>query len=321
MMLLSKRGFRWILAGAVVGAGVLVNVGLFGPEQHEEPVAVLDAPGTSAKDSASPAGPRPGEKKDRRASRGRLDLGVNTPVQQPVHHEEGPSLVADEWLEVEDGTPMDAPALRKGASSSEARIAEVKKDRSQSDSGLVPRGIFLRTVPRSTRRDAEPPDDWAGRDAEPPDDWAGRDAEPPDDWTGRDAEPPDDWTGRETSWRRDDERNQGTSIERDGTRGENGGQGTGDVSAPALKAVSVGSPVMMTCANEPWVCNAFSIAFILPNTIPAASNGTEAIQFPIAGGPDIVWIRTESGVIEVATQNLTNADQLAALIDHLVPPR
>ena len=78
---------------------------------------------------------------------------------------------------------------------------------------------------------------------------------------------------------------------------------------------------MMTCANEPWICNAFSLAFLLPDTIPAVSNDTEAIQFPIAGGPDIVWIRTESGVIEISTENLTDAKQLAALIDRLVAPR
>jgi hypothetical protein len=78
---------------------------------------------------------------------------------------------------------------------------------------------------------------------------------------------------------------------------------------------------MMTCATEPWICNAFSLALILPDTIPAVSDGTKAVQFRIAGGPDIVWIRTESGVIEVATENLTDVDQLAALIDQLVPPR
>ena len=78
---------------------------------------------------------------------------------------------------------------------------------------------------------------------------------------------------------------------------------------------------MMTCADERWICNAFSLAFILPDTIPAVSRGIEAIQFPIAGGPDIVWIRTESGVIEISTENLTDAKQLAALIGRLVPPR
>jgi hypothetical protein len=78
---------------------------------------------------------------------------------------------------------------------------------------------------------------------------------------------------------------------------------------------------MMTCADERWICNAFSLAFILPDTIPAVSRGIEAIQFPIAGGPDIVWIRTESGVIEVFTENLTDVEQLIALIEQLAIPR
>ena len=295
-MLRFKRGLMWILAGTVIGAGVLVYVGLFGPERHEAPLGILDTRGSSAKDSASPAGPRPREgqltapreKKDRRASRGRLDPGVDTPVRQPVHREEGSSLAAGERLEAKDGTPMDALALRRAPSSSETRIAEVTKDRSQSDSGRVAGGIFLQADPPSTRRDAEPPDDW---------------------------------TGPETPWRSNDERNQGWSNERDGARRENGDQETRDVSDPTLKRVSLGSPIMMTCANERWICNAFSLAFILPDTIPAVSRGIEAIQFPIADGPDIVWIRTESGVIEVSTENLTNVQQLTALIDQLAPPR
>jgi hypothetical protein len=183
---------------------------------------------------------------------------------------------------------VDARALRPETSSSETRIAEVTEDRSQSDAGRVAIDVFLRAVPQSTDRDAEPPDDW---------------------------------TAAATPGRRDDERVWGRSIERNGGRGDNGDQGTDGVSGTVLKGVSVGSPVMMTCANEPWICNAFSLAFILPDTIPAVSDGTEAIQFPIAGGPDIVWIRTESGVIEVSTENLTDVDQLAALIDQLVPPR
>jgi hypothetical protein len=291
-----KRGLMWILAGAVIGTNVLVYVGLFGTERHEPPPGVLDTRGTSAKDSASPAGPRPREapltapreKKDRRASRGRLDPGVDTPVQQPVHLEEGSFLAADERLKAKDGTPMDAPALRKGTSSSETRIAEATKDRSQSDAGRVARGIFLRAVPRSTRRDAEPPDDW---------------------------------TGPETPWRSNHKRNQGWSNERDGARHENDDQQTHGVSDAALRGVSLGRPVMMTCADERWICNAFSLAFILPDTIPAVSRGIEAIQFPIAGGPDIVWIRTESGVIEVSTENLTDVEQLTALIDQLAAPR
>jgi hypothetical protein len=286
----------WILAGAVIGTGVLVYIGLFGTERHEATSGVLDTRGTSAKDSASPAGPRPlegqltapREKKDRRASRGHPDPGVDTPIRKSVHHEDGSSLAADEHLEEKDGTPADAPALRQGTSSSGTRIAEVAEDRSQSDAGRVARDTFSRAVPQST---------------------------------GGDTESQDDWTAHETSWRRDDVRNQGWSIEHGGGGAENGDRGTGGVSNPVAKGVSVGNPVMKTCAKEPWICNAFSIASILPDTIPAASNGTEAIQFPIPGGPDIVWIRTKSGVIEVSTENLTDVEQLTALIDQLAPPR
>ena len=295
-MLQFKRGLIWILAGAVIGTGVLVYMGLFATERHEPLWGVLDTRGTSAKDSASAAGQRPREgqqtapreKKDRRASRGPLDPGVDTPVQPPVHHEEGSSLAADERLKAQDGTPMDAPALRKRTRSSETRIAEVTQDRSQSDAGRAARGISLAAVPRSTRGDAEPPDDW---------------------------------TDPETPSRSNDKRKQGWSNERDGARRENGDEEPRDVAVPELKRVSLGSPIMMTCANERWICNAFSLGFILPDTITAVSRGTEAIQFPIADGPDIVWIRTESGVIEVSTENLTEVEQLTNLIDQLATPR
>ncbi len=295
-MLRFRRGLIWILAVAVVGAGALVYVGLFGPERQEVPLEVLGADSTSAKDSASPAGPRPregqlaapGVNKERRVARGRPAPGADARVRQVIHHEEGSSLSADERIEAKDGTPAGARALRPGTSSSETLIAAETEDRSQSNAEHVARTIFLRAVPQSS---------------------------------GGDVEAPSDWTTPETPWRRDDKRNWGRRIERDGGRGETGDHGTDGVSDPVLAGVSVGSPVMMTCAIEPWICGAFPLASILPDTIPATSDGTKAIQFPIAGGPDIVWIRTESGVIEVSTENLTDVDQLAALIDQLVPPR
>jgi hypothetical protein len=288
-----RRGLMWILAGAVIGTGALDSVGLFGAERHELPPGVLDTRGTSAMESASPVGPRsregalipPGEGNDPRASRGHLDPGADTPVQQRLHNKERSSLTTDERLETKGGTPMDATALR---SSSETRISEATKDRSQSDAGRAARGIFLPTVPRSTRHDAEPPDDS---------------------------------TGPETPRRSNDKRNQGWSNERDEARRETGDQQTHSVPNDALKGVSLGRPVMMTCADERWICDAFSLASVLPDTIPAASGGIEAIQFPIAGGPDIVWIRTESGVIEVSTENLTEVEELTALIEQLAAPR
>ena len=286
------RGLVWILAAGVIGAPALVYVGLFGPEPQE----LLGTRSTSAGDSASPAGPRPRagqlaalrENKGRRAAGGRPDPGVDAPVRQPIHHEAGSSLAADERLESKEGAAPGARALRPRTTSPVTRVTEVPEDRVQGGAEHVARVTLSRAGPQST---------------------------------GRDAESPDDWTAPERPWRRNDERNRGLSIERDGGRGEIGDQGTDGVSDRVLQEVSVGSPVMMTCATEPWICNAFSLALILPDTIPAVSDGTKAVQFRIAGGPDIVWIRTESGVIEVATENLTDVDQLAALIDQLVPPR
>ena len=96
------RGLVWILAAGVIGAPVLVYVGLYGPEPQE----VLGTRSTSAGDSASPAGPRPRagqlaalrENKGRWAAGGRPDPGVDAPVRQPIHHEAGSSLAADERL-------------------------------------------------------------------------------------------------------------------------------------------------------------------------------------------------------------------------------
>lgn len=299
-MLRFRRVLVWIWVVAVIGAGALVYRAFDGTTRHEGPLEVLGTHSFEAVDAESPAGPGPREgqlatpraNRNRRADPVRLDREVDAQTGQPIHQKEEASLAADKQadkhIEAKDGTTVGARALRPETNPSETRIPEVSEDPAQSDAGRVAIDVFWRAVPQTT---------------------------------GRDAEPADDWTAAETPGRRDDERVWGRSIERDGGRGDYGDQGADGVFGPVLSGVSVGSPVMMTCANERWICNAFSLAFMLPDTIPAVSNDTEAIQFPIAGGPDIVWIRTESGVIEISTENLTDAKQLAALIDRLVPPR
>jgi len=295
-MLRFGGGLVWILAIAVIAVGVLVYVGLFGPAWQEAPLEVLGSRNTSETNSASTAGASPRERqpaisrenRDLRAVHRRLDRGVDAAVRQPIHHEEESFLTADESIEAQGGTPTDTPALYQGASSVEIPFAEVAEGGGQNVAVRVVRDTFLRAVPQSI---------------------------------GRDAESPDDWAARERPWRQDDTPNQGWGIERSRGRAENGDHGTDGISDTLFKRVSVGAPVMKTCANEPWICNAFSLASLLPDTIPAVSNGTEAIQFLVAGGPDIVWVRTKSGVIEVSTENLTDSDQLGALIDQLVLPR
>jgi hypothetical protein len=149
--------------------------------------------------------------------------------------------------------------------------------------------------------------------------------------------PWDDKVASETSGERDDEGDRGQGDEGDRERDDEGDRGRGDeddddqgrgdeddqgrggVSDPMLKGVSVGSPVMMTCASVPGLCGMFPQAMGLPGAIPVVSDGTEAVQLPVAGGPDIVWIRTGDGILEVRTENLTNAGQLAALVGQLVP--
>jgi hypothetical protein len=295
-MLRFRRSLVGILVVAVIGAGALFYREFDGAARQEGPLEVLGTRSTEAMDAASPVGPGPREGQlanprvnwDRRASNLRLDRKVDAQSRRPIHHEEEAFLATDKRLEAKDGTTVGGRALRPETSPFETRIPEVSEDPAQRDAEPVAIDVFLRSVLRTTSRDAEPPDDW---------------------------------TAADTPGRRKDERVWGRGIERDAGRGDYGGQGSDGASGPELSGVFVGSPVMLTCANEPWICNAFSLAFVLPDTIPAVSDGTEAIQFLIAGGPDIVWIRTESGVIEISTENLTHEDQLAALIDQLVPPR
>jgi hypothetical protein len=112
--------------------------------------------------------------------------------------------------------------------------------------------------------------------------------------------------------------NDWNALETPGGRDDEGDPGRGGVSDPMLEEVSVASPVMTTCANSPWICKEFPSAFNRPGTISVASGGAEAVLFQ-AGRTDMVWIRTGDGIIAVATANLTNADQLYALVEQLVP--
>ena len=93
------------------------------------------------------------------------------------------------------------------------------------------------------------------------------------------------------------------------------GQDPGPESAPDKS--SAGSPIAMTCASDPWVCNFFNLAFGLPGTIPVISDGTEAIHIPMAGGAGEVWIRTAAGVTRVPTSGITNAGQVSEVVSQV----
>jgi hypothetical protein len=90
------------------------------------------------------------------------------------------------------------------------------------------------------------------------------------------------------------------------------GQDPGPESAP--DKVPAGSPIVMTCASDPWICNFFNLAFGLPGTIPVISDGTEAIHIPMSGGAGEVWIRTTTGVTRVPTSGITNAGQVSEVV-------
>jgi hypothetical protein len=115
------------------------------------------------------------------------------------------------------------------------------------------------------------------------------------------------------------------ALEVPGERDDEGDQGLDDVSAPTLEGVWVGSPVMVTCPGF-GLCDFFpfgSIDLPLPGTIRVVSGGNEAILVPAyVDAPDtsdVVYIRTTDGIIQVLTENLTNSQQLDALVRQLVP--
>jgi hypothetical protein len=305
------RGLAWIGGVAVIGVGALIYFGLDGTERKEAPPEVLGTRGPEAADSSSPAGAGTREsrlvaarEKDRRAARGHLDRGADAPAGEASPYEEGSSRAADERLGTEGRTAAGARAPRPGTASSGTRAGEGTGDRPESDADRAAIDAFLRAASEAAGRDAAPRDDRVASET-----------------SGERDDGGDRGRGDEDDRGRGDEDDRGRGDEDDRARGDedDDDKGRGGVSDPMLKGVSVGSPVMMTCANEPWICDFFSMAFSLPGAIPVVSDGTEAVQLPVAGGPDIVWIRTGSGVMEVPTENLTNAGQLAALVGQLAP--
>lgn len=96
--------------------------------------------------------------------------------------------------------------------------------------------------------------------------------------------------------------------------------GQGGASRPTLEDVSVRSHVTISCANSPTICNYFSsTSGTMPGALSVVANGTEAVLLPMPGEPDVVYIRTRGGFILARTENLTNAGQLAALVERLAP--
>ena len=90
-----------------------------------------------------------------------------------------------------------------------------------------------------------------------------------------------------------------------------------------LDEVSVGDPDLINCGVTQHLCNYVSSAVNEPGAIAVISDGAEAVFIPrpafSGSAPNVVYIRAGDAVIVVRTDNLTNADQLDALVARLVP--
>jgi hypothetical protein len=118
---------------------------------------------------------------------------------------------------------------------------------------------------------------------------------------GKDTVTPRDWSGYKTP--------------RESADPSDPGQDSDPESAPGK--TSAGSPIVMTCASDPWICNLFNLAFQLPGTIPVISDGTEAIYLPMSGGSGEIWIRTTTGVTRVPTSGITDPGQVSEVVSQV----
>jgi len=297
-----ERQIVGIGALAVIGAGVLVYLGSLGPGESPERTESLSPADerasratqpTSAPETPREARPTTGlTPQGRAAARRPADRVAEVPAgeSEAAGQIEGTSQAAAAGSGTASETPHPSRWRAPGT-----RAGETPRERPQDDRARKPLEIPLRAA--SNRRSSDPP---------PPGDEAA-------------AETPDSGDPVLDPFEQSREQDAPQEQERESASVDQGNPDADDPGEPTLAAVSLGTPVMMTCAKEPWVCNAFTLAANLPDTLPAVSNGIEAIQFPVANGPDMVWIRTDTGVLQVPTENLTHPDQLAALIDQLVP--
>jgi pyruvate/2-oxoglutarate dehydrogenase complex dihydrolipoamide acyltransferase (E2) component len=87
----------------------------------------------------------------------------------------------------------------------------------------------------------------------------------------------------------------------------------GDPESPPGCA-SAGSPIVMSCATDPWICNFFNLAFGLRGTIPVIAEGKEAIHIPMSSGRGEVWEKTAAGVTRHPTVGVTNAGDMLCVL-------
>lgn len=88
----------------------------------------------------------------------------------------------------------------------------------------------------------------------------------------------------------------------------------GGPESPAACA-SAGSPIVMTCASDPWICNLYNLAFQLPGTIPVASGDKEGIHIPFSGSNGEVWEKTPDGVTRHPTVGVTAPDDILCVLE------